>query len=272
MMGHVLIGCLNWFVAAFGVRLRPIYPVLRGTAGVFTFGTNFAAYGAPARRVKVWRRDSGFNSPFSLDVQQQWYERYKVRLWFYEDPIFHSPGLVQSLPKLASVNESLFMVWSGYQDYFSSLYDGTLTPRQTLHIVPHVVKAIEVHIEALLTPVLYTPPGRATLVMPTATTILVINLPPLGCIPAMLSLYGGPHAKYDSHGCLSDLNAITERHNKLLGEKMEGLRAKYPEAKLLYGDAHGVYTDILKEPKKYNVTAPLKACVAWAVPTTSIRR
>jgi alpha-L-fucosidase len=249
-----------WVLAAFGVQLRPIYPVLRGTGADFTYGTNFAAYGAPARSVKVWRRDSGFNSPFSLDVQEQWYERYKVRVWFYEDPKLHTPGLYQSLPKLATVNESLFMVWSGYQDYVSGLYDATVTPRQTFHIVAQVVKAIEAHIQALLTPVLYTPPGRATLVMPTATTILVVNLPPLGCIPAMLSLYGGPHAKYDSHGCLSDLNRITERHNKLLGETMDELRAKYPAVKLLYGDAHGVYTDILKDPKKYNVTAPLQAC------------
>lgn len=79
--------------AAFGVRRRPIYPVLRGTAGDFTYGTNFAAYGAPARTVKVWVKESDkFSSPFSLDVQQEWYERYKVRVWFYESPTFNGAG------------------------------------------------------------------------------------------------------------------------------------------------------------------------------------
>ena len=78
--------------AAFGVRRRPIYPVLRGTGGDFTFGTNFAAYGAPARTVKVWHKGVGFHSPFSLDVQLQWFHRYKIRVWFYENPVFNPPG------------------------------------------------------------------------------------------------------------------------------------------------------------------------------------
>lgn len=135
---------------AFGVRLRPIYPVLRGTAGDFSSGTNFAAYGGPARSVKVWRKDARFSSPFSLDVQQQWFERYKVRLWFYESPKFNPDHRIwQNLPKLASVPQSLFLVWAGFQDYISSLYDGTLTPKQTLKIVPDVVDAIETHLKVL---------------------------------------------------------------------------------------------------------------------------
>jgi hypothetical protein len=66
--------------------------VLRGTAGDFTFGTNFAAYGAPARTVKVWYKDDDFSVPFSLDVQHQWSERYKIRVWFYESPVFNPPS------------------------------------------------------------------------------------------------------------------------------------------------------------------------------------
>jgi hypothetical protein len=58
----------------------------------------------------------------------------------------HVPGLMQSLPKLATWNESLFMVWSRYQDYFYSLYDKQLTISQTKKIVPDVVQAIEDHI------------------------------------------------------------------------------------------------------------------------------
>jgi alpha-L-fucosidase len=104
----------------------------------------------------------------------------------------------------------------------------------------------------LLTPVVYIPPATPSLVMPIAQTILVVNLPPLGCIPALLTLYGGPEAKYNSHGCLESLNSITKHHNKLLGERVAALRIKYPDAKLLYGDAHGVYTDIPKHPAKYS--------------------
>jgi hypothetical protein len=71
--------------AAFGVRRRPIYPVLRGTGSDFTYGTNFAASGSSARNVTYWSKDSGFYTPFSLDVQMKWRSRYQERLWFYEN-------------------------------------------------------------------------------------------------------------------------------------------------------------------------------------------
>lgn len=53
------------------------------------------------------------------------------------------------MPTLASFNESLFVVYAGYQDYFFSLYDKSLTIKQTKNIVPDVVKAIEQHIVVL---------------------------------------------------------------------------------------------------------------------------
>lgn len=85
-----------------------------------------------------------------------------------------------------------------------------------------------------------------------AKDILVVNLPPLGCMPALLTLYPGTKDKYNSHGCLTEINKISAEHNKLLGEGIVALRAKYPTVKFYYGDAHGVYTDILKDPLKYS--------------------
>jgi alpha-L-fucosidase len=43
-------------------------------------------------------------------------------------------------------------VWSGYQDYFFSLYDKKLTIKQTEKIVPNVVPAIETLIEVHSSP------------------------------------------------------------------------------------------------------------------------
>jgi hypothetical protein len=75
--------------AALGVKREPIYPVLRGMAGDLKYGTNFAAYGSPARPMKVWNKDDPINVPFLLDYQHQWSERYKIRVWFYKSPIFN---------------------------------------------------------------------------------------------------------------------------------------------------------------------------------------
>lgn len=88
--------------------------------------------------------------------------------------------------------------------------------------------------------------------LPIANDILVANLPPLGCMPAMLTQFQSATASYDSHGCLTELNRITSAHNELLGTTVVALRAKYPDAKIYYGDIHGVYTDILKDPLSYS--------------------
>lgn len=56
----------------------------------------------------------------------------------------------ETLPSLASLNQSLYMVYAGYQDYFFDLYDKKVTPRQGLDTVPDVVSAIVNHIEVIL--------------------------------------------------------------------------------------------------------------------------
>lgn len=86
-----------------------------------------------------------------------------------------------------------------------------------------------------------------------AHDILVVNLLPLGCTPAMLTLYGNSsNAMYDDHACLSDLNKITTTHNEALGNRMVKLRDEYPALNLFYGNLHGVYIDILNDPADYS--------------------
>jgi len=91
-----------------------------------------------------------------------------------------------------------------------------------------------------------------------AQEILVVNLAPLGCIPALLTLFHGSSAdEYDLNGCLKKLNLITDTHNRMLDEEIIKLRAKYPSIYLYYGDVHGVYSDILREPSKYSKSLAL---------------
>lgn len=43
----------------------------------------------------------------------------------------------------------------------------------------------------------------------------------------------------------------------MLNEEIIKLRAKYPSIYLYYGDVHGVYSDILREPSKYSKSLAL---------------
>lgn len=80
-----------------------------------------------------------------------------------------------------------------------------------------------------------------------------MNLLPLGCTPALLSLKTEAAHRYDHHGCLRGANKVSKMHNTLLGHKVAALRKKYTDATFYYGDLHGVYTDVLKNTTYYGM-------------------
>jgi len=109
-----------------------------------------------------------------------------------------------------------------------------------------------VGLQKLLTVQSFFVPGKGTATFPTAENILVANLLPLGCVPAMLTQFQSPNATYDTFGCLSELNEITAAHNQYLSETVSALRAKHPTVNIYYGDMNAVYIDILNDPLKYS--------------------
>ena len=54
---------------------------------------------------------------------------------------------------------------------------------------------------------------------------------PMGCLPAILTLFASPDAAdYDGYGCLRKFNALARYHNELLRSSIQALRAKHPHA------------------------------------------
>ncbi|CAK9220931.1 unnamed protein product [Sphagnum troendelagicum] len=228
---------------AFGVRRRPIYAYLRAFAGDFTYGVNFATSGSTARNVSTWDATAKFSTPFSLNFQIQWLRRYKVRLQFY----YTQTRVNQSLPSLDALNSSLYVVYSGFQDYMSGFYDDSLTSQQASANVPSVVQAIVAAVQRI-----YDFGGR---------DILVVNLPPLGCLPALLTLHPGKSSlEYDEYGCLKKYNQPIEWHNSFLRSSIAALRTTYPDANLYYGNLNAAFYDILKNSTHYGILHPLSAC------------
>ncbi|KAG0619372.1 hypothetical protein M758_4G135000 [Ceratodon purpureus] len=226
-----------------GSSLGPTYPWLRSTATNPQWGTNFAVAGATARnQTDLWVPDSGFNTPFSLNLQLQWLQRYKVRLDLY----YQQTYVNQSLPAYDTLNTSLYIVQAGFQDYFFPLYNMKSTSRTLLSNVPEVVYAIRDLLK-----------GLADF---GATRVLVVNMPPLGCFPALLTLYPASIDKYNLYGCLTNLNKISIAHNEALEQEVVALRATYTNTTFYLGDFYSVYTNILKTPQVYNITETLKAC------------
>lgn len=86
--------------------------------------------------------------------------------------------------------------------------------------------------------------------------MLVVNMPPLGCFPALLTLYPASINKYDSYGCLTNLNKISIALNEALEEEVIALRATYSNTTFYLGDFYSVYTNILKTPQVYSKIRP----------------
>lgn len=106
---------LELWAAAFGGTLGPTYPWLRSTATNPQWGTNFGSAGATAvNQTDVWTPDSGFNTPFSLNIQLQWLKRYKVRLEYYYQQICEPAN---STPVRNYI--SRWLVWKVYR-FFSA--------------------------------------------------------------------------------------------------------------------------------------------------------
>lgn len=81
---------------------------------------------------------------------------------------------------------------------------------------------------------------------------MIVNLPPLGCLPALLTLYAEDDSgQYDTYGCLDSLNKISTTHNELLESRVIDLRSNYTNATLYYADLYNVYIDVLKSPADY---------------------
>jgi hypothetical protein len=81
---------------------------------------------------------------------------------------------------------------------------------------------------------------------------MIVNLPPLGCLPALLTLYPEKDSKrYDAYGCLDALNNISKTHNALLESRVDDLRTNYTNATFYLADYYNVYRDVLKSPAQY---------------------
>lgn len=95
---------------------------------------------------------------------------------------------------------------------------------------------------------------------------MIVNLPPMGCLPALLTLYADEDSeKYDTYGCLDSPNKVSNSHNTLLESRVADLRHNYTNATFYYADYYSVYRDVLKSPTLYGISESdtLTACCGY---------
>ncbi|CAN6341472.1 unnamed protein product [Urochloa humidicola] len=229
----------------------PFLPASLSNTSDVSRGVNFAVGGATATRFNENRLS--FPLPYnSLDVQLGWFEALR-------------PSLCNTTGAAGSegdcFGESLFMVGEfGFYDYtleYVRLSAGhRVGPPQIekylRRSVPNVVKKIAFAVERLI--------------YDGAKYVVVPGIPPIGCLPAILTLVARHNTThqgiYDHTGCLRDINNVVTYHNEQLREAVDRLRIEHPKATIVFADFYTPIRRIIEKPRDFRVAGGnvLKAC------------
>ncbi|PUZ58660.1 hypothetical protein GQ55_5G526200 [Panicum hallii var. hallii] len=241
--GRASDGLLVIDYVAKGVGL-PFVPPYLAKGQNFSEGANFAVIGARALD-QAYFLEQNVTSPApmmnsSLGVQLRWFEELK-------------PSLCNNATKGGGCRDylgrSLFVLGEfGGNDYLAFLAAKGVE-QTTRAYVPVVIDAIAAGAERLIRH------GARRLVLPG-------NIP-MGCLPAILTLYASPDAAdYDGYGCLRKFNALARYHNELLQGSVQALRAKHPHAAIAYANYYDSVLAFLTTPGffGFNGSATLVAC------------
>lgn len=149
---------------------------------------------------------------------------------FIPDRLPSLPGLQQQLNSFKALllaanqlieSRALYIIWAGANDYLSG---GSTNPAVPIENLSNAVTSLA---------------GIG------AKTILVINLPPLGELPA---------TRKDSQQS-AFLNALTQAHNSALTTRLQLLSlALGPRANIILFDVHSLFDRVLTEPTKFGFT------------------
>lgn len=98
-----------------------------------------------------------------------------------------------------------------------------------------------------------------------ARKIGATSLPPLGCIPASITLFG-----FHQDGCVSRLNTDAQRFNKKINAAATKLSKQLPGLKLVIFDIYKPLYDLVQSPSKSGFAEARKGCCGTGtVETTS---
>ena len=82
-----------------------------------------------------------------------------------------------------------------------------------------------------------------------AREIAVVGLPPMGCLPVMITLN-----RFDGvRGCLDKYSSVARDYNQMLQHELQLMQHRFsnPAANFYYVDIYGPLADMIQAPQKY---------------------
>lgn len=241
--GRVIV---DFFAQALKIPL--LSPSLQSVDFDFTYGVNFAFAGVMTQNNSY---PQAVTPPFFYWKQLQLFRYFKERtLAAWQNPR-NSDGQLKAGLSVSTrpmyFNSGLYFTTFGTNDFVVPLFNLGQTIAQVQSNVSQISYAMVANTEELY--------------KLGAKTIMVFNVPPLGCYPAFLSVPSlRNESGIDEFGCLGKLNAAISDTNSQIRTGLAGLRTKYSDATIIYADFYTVLFTLVRNGTQHGFKEKFKAC------------
>lgn len=169
-----------------------------------------------------------------LNVQYEWYKNWKAEVLSLAGP--ERGNFI--------INNALYAISTGTNDWVNNYYINI--PLQQKYNPDQYSDFLVQNIRKYVLE-LYSMGGR---------NIVVLGLPPLGCVPAQITLHG----KAGEKGCVQYMNDVALAQNVKTVKLVDDLNKITPGARLVYIDIYNPIFDAFQDPPKYGFKYARDGC------------
>ncbi|KAF8393468.1 hypothetical protein HHK36_021712 [Tetracentron sinense] len=215
----------------------PAYLSSQASGKNLLIGANFASAASG-----YYDKTAYLSNAIPLSKQLEYYKEYQAKL-----------AKVAGSTKAASIiKEALYLVGAGNSDFVQNYY---INPFLYKVYSPEEYSSFLVSIFSSFIQDLY---GLG------ARRIGVTSLPPLGCLPLSITLFG-----FHKGGCVSRLNTDAQGFNKKINSAATQLQKKLPDLKIAILDIYTPLFDAIRSPSKYGFSETRKGCCGTGILETT---
>ncbi|CAI9783701.1 unnamed protein product [Fraxinus pennsylvanica] len=172
----------------------------------------------------------------SMQKQLEYLKEYKTRL-----ELAIGKERTKSL-----MSKAAFVISCGTNDFVITYY-GTPFRRQTYSVSGYQQFLLQ-HVQQFL----------QGLLEQGARTIALVGLPPMGCLPIVITLT--PSNAFHSRGCIESLSSIAVDYNQQLRTKLKAMESYAYGTKIVYADIYKPLDEITKNPSKFGFDKVYTGC------------